>query len=435
MRPWLAFALAFVLALGAARAFADGSTCVVWTAANGPGGRVSCSGGSAEACAEGALGPWPNDPNSPWVRVPMGDGGMSCDLETPSSLSSLSNCVKTYTSTNPVFNETSNVTVSAGNGSCPVECPSAGTPAGSDALGVQGSPYGDGVTACWRGCEYSLLSTLQIGPRKNYNSVFAEATATGNQCTSSEPQAVESSCTAANGSVDCVEAATASPTNTSGKNCGTFNGDEVCIGSIPPGTCVSYESGGVACVAASGSSTVQSPPAPDNGTPGTPATPTGTVTQGNGSSQTSASYYSSTVVAASSAPTQTNPGGQNTGNGGTKGTGAGAGGTNAANGDCGASGVNCAGDGTLPTLGSVNSIATTSSGYATALSSVPIVAAVSAISASVPDGSCPTATFSVLGRSYTLDEQCTLWGSVASVVSACMLALYAILGVKILLSA
>jgi hypothetical protein len=53
------------------------------------------------------------------------------------------------------------------------------------------------------------------------------------------------------------------------QNCGTVNGQPLCLGKVPAGKCLFVGGAGVACDSSAGS-----PPAPDDGvTPGTPATP------------------------------------------------------------------------------------------------------------------------------------------------------------------
>jgi hypothetical protein len=53
------------------------------------------------------------------------------------------------------------------------------------------------------------------------------------------------------------------------ENCGTVNGQPLCLGKVPDGKCLFVGGAGVACDSSAGS-----PPAPDDGvTPGTPATP------------------------------------------------------------------------------------------------------------------------------------------------------------------
>jgi hypothetical protein len=261
----------------------------------------------------------------------------------------------------------------------------------------------------------------------------AQATGNGSGAvTSGTPAGTPGDCVAdGSGGTNCSMGVT--PSGGTGSNCGTFNGDQVCVASIPPGTCQSFASGGVACTMATGSTTP--PPGAPTASGGAPATPTAQVTNNTNTTN----YYSSSVVSSSAGPVVSIAGGVNSGNAGTgsgtsSGSGSGTGNApNAANGDCGASGVDCS-DGT-PSLASEPTIATSTGTYTAALSSVPIVAAVAGISGSVPSGSCPTATFSVYGSTYTLDEQCTLWSSVASVVQLVMLACWALIGVKILMSA
>jgi hypothetical protein len=71
----------------------------------------------------------------------------------------------------------------------------------------------------------------------------------------------------------------------------------------------------------------------------------------------------------------------------------------------------------------------------TGLGSVPIVSAVGSIGASIPSGECPTGTFEAFGHTYTIDVQCTMWNDVGAVVQLVMLAMYALLGARILMSA
>lgn len=113
-----------------------------------------------------------------------------------------------------------------------------------------------------------------------------------------------------------------------GQDCGTFNGDEVCVTAVPDNSCVAYASGGVACAA--DAAPAPAGPAPNNGTAGTAATPTGQVSLGS----VTVNYYSSSVVSTSSTgPTTVNAnnGGAPIGTGsssgsGSSGTGTGSGG-------------------------------------------------------------------------------------------------------------
>lgn len=325
--------------------------------------------------------------------------------------------------------------VSATMGACPANpCTSK---AGKDASVTATSGAGcSAITKDADGCTFTNSVAVQIG-----NSCAVGGTYTGAQDTSSTtPSGSGGSCITTAAGTACTEKGSSKP------GCGTFNGDEVCVSSVPPGTCVSFASGGVACTASGSSMT--SPPAPDNGTPGTPANPTAqvsaTAAQGGTSTTSVSNYYSSTVVGGSSAGVASNPGGVNVGNGGLGngsggGTNQGSGGSapSAANGDCGASGVDCGGDGSVPQLPQVKTMQQTASDYYASLAGVPIVAAVANLGGAFPSGGdCPTTQFSVFGKEFTLDVQCQLWAQyVGPIMGIIMLAVWTIVGVRIAFSA
>jgi len=286
---------------------------------------------------------------------------------------------------------------------------------------------------CDGSCEVNASQpTLQIrngDPTHSGSTGLYDSTYTGNSCsTATSGVQVSSGAQCVNvsgGATMCTEA---------GKNCGTVNGDEVCPSALPPGTCESYASGGVACTMASGANTVPSPPGPNNGTAGQAATGTAYVTVGGGATITN--YYNSTTIATSTSGVVTSPGGSNVGNGGTGGSSLGSGSQpNAGNGDCGATGVSCSGDGTTPALPGEPTIAQATQTYTSALGQVPIVAAVSNIAASVPSGQCPTATLAVFGHEFVMDAQCTLWGQLSPLLGVCFLAMWTFIGVRIVMSA
>jgi hypothetical protein len=80
------------------------------------------------------------------------------------------------------------------------------------------------------------------------------------------------------------------------ENCGMLNGDYICLESVPDGGCTFYGNGDMACA-----SNATSPPAPDNGTPGVPATPDGTLSTSDGTTTTNINTYNNTTVTGSSA--------------------------------------------------------------------------------------------------------------------------------------
>lgn len=250
----------------------------------------------------------------------------------------------------------------------------------------------------------------------------------------------------------------------SGPQCGEFNGDQVCVNSINPGTCVQYSSGGVACAASGASSSgVTSPPGP--GTSGTPSTPTAAVESSGGSGATTVNYYGPTVVAsAGTAPTVGNPinpnpiGSQATGSNTTSSGGGGSGtvsvsgtvtvaGTvsvtpNAANGDCGAAGVSCAPSTPTGTsfTGDCASFSACLSGFYSSIQSAPLVAGAAAIESAWPSGTCDigSVTLSTFGgQSFNYGTTaCNVWTSyIQGPLSAILLAVYACAGIFIVLSA
>lgn len=171
---------------------------------------------------------------------------------------------------------------------CP-ECPPQGT---EKVLGFSAANAPNGGQACVSGCGFDYgVSTLTISASGSGQLLVGRST--GKACGQTavvEQQADNSDCMNVGG-VGYVCADT-------GTNCGEVNGDRVCVSAIPPNGCVSYQSGGVACV-----STAGAPPAPDNGTPGTPAPPSVQVSQNS----TTINYFTSTTVNNSSAPPTTGP--------------------------------------------------------------------------------------------------------------------------------
>lgn len=271
----------------------------------------------------------------------------------------------------------------------------------------------------------------------------ATATYTGAQDVSGTPSAGSGSdCMSSGGSTFCSE-------DQNGKNCGTINGDEVCPASIPPGTCVSYASGGVACTMAPGANTASSPPAPNDGTTGTPATPTAQVSApgsgSNSSSEITTDYYSSSSVAGSSTAVSSSSTGVNVGNGGSgsgsMGSGSGGSAPNAADGDCGATGVSCSGS--VPPSGWSGDCSDWDTCFQTFYSAVgqaPIVQGAVAIETAWPAGSCDIGgvTLSTFdNRSFDYGATaCQVWNDyIATPLSVILLACWAVVGIFIVLSA
>ena len=308
-------------------------------------------------------------------------------------------------------------TVTGSSGACPTN-PCAAQ-AGTEAFVGGGSSPG---LVCSGGCEVDAsVPTTEIhgGGGSGGNTIY-QSSYTGNQCTAPSAAA---QCVSGGGVTACGE---------KGKNCGTFNGDEVCPQSLPPGTCESFASGGVACTAASGATAGTAPPDPDNGTAGTPATPAGQVQVPSGNT---ANYYTSSEVNSSSVPVSGTPGKTNS-----PVPGSGAGAPSAANGDCGADGVNCTGEvpNTDDSDGTFGSVA---QGFWDSIQTTPIVVAVQSLESAWPGGACfsgLTIEFATVpGHTYDYGTIiCNIWDTYAApTLSAVSLVAWALMGVFILLSA
>lgn len=294
---------------------------------------------------------------------------------------------------------------------------------------------------CDNGCEINAAQpTMSISGTGANSSTTYSAPYTGNTCSSGEAQVSSGQCSSAGGQTTCLE---------QGANCGTVNGDQVCPQSIPPGTCVSYASGGIACVSSS-SGPPASPPGPNDGTAGVAATPSADVTSGSGATSSTAYYYSSSTVADSSSATQAAPTGTNTGNGGSAPSGTGSSGPvsiepNAGNGDCGAASNSapCAAAASgagLPSTQTDLTYAGIVQTFESAVQGSAVMSGVSAIESSWPSGACDLGTVALATLpGTTLDYTtpfCTFWSAhVVGSLSALMLAAWAVLGVLLILTA
>jgi hypothetical protein len=93
----------------------------------------------------------------------------------------------------------------------------------------------------------------------------------------------------------------------------------------------------------------------------------------------------------------------------------------------------------VPDLPDVPTVQSSTNTYISAIQGAPIVSAISNIGASIPSGVCPVVTIplSIFGKSqtYTMDSQCTLWNSAASIMGSIMLVVYTLLAVRILMTA
>lgn len=237
-----------------------------------------------------------------------------------------------------------------------------------------------------------------------------------------------------------------------GGNCGFLNDSYVCLGSINPDSCHATSDGGRVC-----GGDAQTPPVPDDGTPGVPADPSIQITINDNST---VNYFDSDTVGASSRPTGDAPPGPTPGGSGT-GTGAGAGGNSglvcnpAMDKECGAGGSgdgsgNGSGDeeeGLLDGVpcyaegeGFTEALAACGSslweGMFTSLEASDFLQLVLALPDSVPENtSCPMYTFSAFGDTYDFMEgPCMLIEQQRSLLSLLFMIMYSFIGLRILMS-
>jgi hypothetical protein len=339
------------------------------------------------------------------------------------------------------------------SGACPA-CPTAN---GTAFLGGSGTAPG---LSCYQGCLYSTpqpTSAIHCTTGGTCTSGATEygATSMGTACGDTNPNpSVDASGVTGSGGLTCNGAAfcvsdakSATGCDASGTicqtgaNCGTFNGDQVCVGTIAPGTCVSYSSGGVACVSTPGHT------APVPSTSGTPDTALATE---NGPGGPEVDYFSQGQVAASgtvvttSAPTGGLPLGSQTLPGSAVSSGPISVSPNAGNGDCGASAnaADCAAKGAgtgLPDTSTSLTYEGITNSFRSAVAGSPTGLLVTDIESAWPSGSCslsPVSLGTLPGHSLDYGTPfCSMVTTLTTPLAAIMLACFAVLGVLIILSA
>jgi hypothetical protein len=230
------------------------------------------------------------------------------------------------------------------------------------------------------------------------------------------------------------------------RNCGYYNDEWICPGAIPADNCVQTESGKRFC--ADGAPT---PPVPDTGTPGVPATPEDRIkTAKTPDAATPAgqntepavqqitNVYGAGQVAGSSRDGTV--GGTGTGSGGT-GTGTGSGGAVVKPpGEPGDEELEGDGDGGGTFSGPELSMDTPSFGVATAafqesIAEGPLGQSLVGQSFSVAGAACPAPTIAGFGGSWDLDFHCELFESYRALFSALFLFGWMVLAARVFLSA
>lgn len=314
---------------------------------------------------------------------------------------------------------------------CP-ECPVAGT----QLTAAFTSATSSGTSACTAGgCQIVTTSPTRWMIAAGAANYYAGAQTTGNAC--SQVSSSNGLPTVNSGS-DCQRSSdgvtACSDANNNARGCGYYNSDYICASGQTANSCTSTASGGMFCITASGSSTAPAG-TPDNGTSGTPATPSVT---GTYNTQTW-NYYSSTTVSTSTTY-DTDSGGTTGAQGGTAGNLAPGGysdGSGSGTGTDGGTESTCTDDCEFSAAENeeVCTFGTCLNDYYERISEAPLIAAVSGIGASLPSGVCPEGSVSLFGETITLDIQCTLWDDIAPVLSAVFLACWAFAGLRIIMSA
>lgn len=307
-------------------------------------------------------------------------------------------------------------------GACPAGC--AGLPNMDIITAIAGNTGAVAGSLCVNACSYTnSANTLVVGGKKA--TVYGQAVPTGAGCGANT--GTQGNCASGGGSTTCYD-------DSNGK--AVVNGEVIEKTDIgAPGSCVQYPSGGTMCTYSAGVP-LATPPAPSvDGT--TVDEPVAVVGTGGATPATQGAVFTAAQNAASANPVGGTSKGNPTAAVPGAGTGTGSGGPNAANGDCGADGVNCTSDGTVPSLSRDDTIQSNIQGYVDSVKAAPIVAAFSSIATSWPDASCPSLPMSLFGKDVDLmTGACTTWATnVAPLLSLVFLAIWAVGGIKIIMSA
>lgn len=285
---------------------------------------------------------------------------------------------------------------------------------GQDAFVGMNAGDGTGTYCNSNGCQVdvpapTLRVTCSASGVCSSQSIY-KSTYSGQSCAMEDEDVTEGDCTVGPFGRMCVEE---TPT---GQNCGELNGERVCVESISSG-CRSYASGSVACVVEGEGATDQ---VPDNGTEGVPATPDMQVAKDG----KVVNYYNKNTVSNSSSSVVTNN---------SSGTGSGDG---AGNGDGDGEGLD---DLEGPELGEVDGFGGVTSEFLGRVGGSDLLQAVEGLTNSWPTGSCPNWSTHINAGVTEFDMDfgfiCGMWDDIAGVISAVMLAAWAWLAVRILMSA
>lgn len=169
------------------------------------------------------------------------------------------------------------------NGSCVQRCPTSGD--ASEHWHPESSPGSFQAQQCLAGC----MGTDEGKPtvQLNSNQWIKLYKLTGETCGApGSGGAIDPANTSTANNQDCATNSNGVKVCVTAPNCGTVNGESVCLGSAPtPGNCTSTPKGNVYCTATDWTGGgLNSPPAPDNGTVGDKANPDASIGGPQGSS-------------------------------------------------------------------------------------------------------------------------------------------------------
>jgi hypothetical protein len=272
---------------------------------------------------------------------------------------------------------------------------------------------------CYAGCEIIPSGVIiNLAPSGTPSQSYIFNGATCGTVTQVTDAADDNGCITSDSNVVCASETV--------PNCGTFNGELICVDDVPGNGCIETPNGQNMCV-----STAETPPQPDNGNPGQQANPDGTVT----TVTHTYNYYNSTTSSGSSdqTPDTSQIPGQisdpdldphtNEGESG-----------DIFDGDCDPTIQNCQ-PGDLPGLEDTKTISQSTSDFMNRVSGSPIITSVKNLSASVPQANCPTPSFSAFGSTFTFTTHCLLYNEISGFLKAAFLAMWSLVGVRIFLSA
>lgn len=330
-------------------------------------------------------------------------------------------------------NETSNYNIiNAGATECPPTCAElSGT-----TKTFSGSSGGIPASICSGGCAYEKSGIgVQMGGQ--WAMPFK---ASGQSCSStpSTPAPPGEKCiTGSSGMEYCHNP-------TGGGNCGFVNGEFVCLKNIKNNGCKVMSDGSRVCGKDAGT-----PPVPDNGTPGIPATPDQEISaKDSGGTTYNYNFYSSTTVGGSSRDPGSSGAPQGSGQNGGNGTGSGVTDGDGEGEDDG-EGIDT-GDGSelsgfgqcMAENGGVSLVAMTScasSAFGDAwdgLTSSPLISAITGISAAMgTPGACPSYPITIFGETHDLMEfGCSMMAEQGALLQLIAMVIWSLFGIRIVLS-